>query len=167
MSAKLPIAAINAMDRDAFVARFGAVYESSGWVAQAAWESRPFADREALERAMQDVVRTAGAARQLELIRKHPKLGTRRKLSGFSRSEQAGAGLSAAAADEIAELERLNRRYEDEFAFPFILAVRNASVRDILDSIRARVEHGAAAEFDESLRQIFTIARWRLSDLVD
>ena len=51
--------AVNAMDRAAFVAAFGAVYEDSPWVAEAAWEARPFADAAALRAALAGAVRTS------------------------------------------------------------------------------------------------------------
>lgn len=164
---RLSITEVNAMQNAAFVTRFGSVYERSAWVAQGAWQARPFADCAALERAMQEVVRGATRASQLELLRMHPRLGTRQELSGYSRSEQAGAGLLAAGAADLEQLEQLNRTYEQKFGFPFILAVRNASVRQILDSCRMRVNHDEASEFEESLRQVFTIARFRLSDLLE
>lgn len=154
------------MDRPTFVARFGSIYERSPWVAEAVWTSLPFADRAALERALQTVVTESGHARQLELLRLHPRLGTRLPLSGYSRAEQAGAGLLAAQAAEREELERLNRAYEDKFGFPFILAVRAANLGAILDSCASRINHDAAVEFAESLRQVHTIARFRLTDLV-
>ena len=96
----------------------------------------------------------------------HPALGTRLELSGYSRAEQANAGLQKASAEERAELERLNRDYEQKFGFPFILAVRNASLGTILASCRARIGAEAEAEFDESLRQVFRIAGFRLADLL-
>lgn len=163
----LSIDQVNAMDRPTFVARFGAVYERSPWVAEGAWIGRPFANRAALERALKDTVLGVNQARQLELLRMHPRLGTRQDLTGYSRAEQAGAGLLQVAAAEREQLERLNRAYEDKFGFPFILAVRNASLGVILDSCRARIDHEVLSEFDESLRQVFMIARFRLSDLVD
>ncbi len=161
----LSIAELNAMDRATFAARLGGVYEHSPWVAELAWQARPFADPQALERAMQDAVLGAGKARQLELLRCHPPLGTRLKLSAHSRTEQAGAGLLDASAAERAELEGLNRDYERRFGFPFIYAVRNASLRSILDSCRTRVNADARLELDESLRQVFKIAAFRLADL--
>ena len=109
----------------------------------------------------------ASHAQQLELLQKHPRLGTRLALSGYSRSEQAGAGLLDASAAERAELEQLNSAYEGKFGFPFILAVRNANSRSILDSCRTRINHDEKSEFDESLRQVFKIAHFRLSDLLD
>jgi 2-oxo-4-hydroxy-4-carboxy-5-ureidoimidazoline decarboxylase len=163
---RLSIAQVNAMDRTTFVAHFGGVYERSPWVAEAAWSARPFADRAALERALQDVVAGSGDARQLELLRLHPRLGTRQPLSGYSRSEQTGAGLLAEQSVERERIERLNREYEDKFGFPFIIAVRGASLAAILDSCATRMNHEVPAEFAESLRQVHAIARFRLNDLV-
>lgn len=154
------------MDRPAFVAHFGGVYERSPWVAESAWASLPFADPAALERALETVVAESGHARQLELLRLHPRLGTRQPLSGHSRAEQAGAGILAAQSAEREELERLNRAYEDKFGFPFIVAVRGANLSTILDSCASRMNHDAGFEFAESLRQVYTIARFRLTDLV-
>ncbi|MGQ0834663.1 MAG: 2-oxo-4-hydroxy-4-carboxy-5-ureidoimidazoline decarboxylase [Gammaproteobacteria bacterium] len=167
MTAAMPIAIINDLDRAAFVARFGAVYEHSPWVAEGAWDARPFADRAALAQAMRDVVLGAGRDRQLALLRAHPRLGTRLELSGSSRAEQDAAGIASARRVDREALAFLNRAYEQKFGFPFILAVRNASVPAILESCRTRVEHDAAAEFEEALRQVFRIAQFRLSDLVD
>lgn len=163
--ARLSIGKVNALDHAAFVARFGAVYEHSPWVAEQAWASRPFADRAALAAAMQDVVLRAGRERQLALLRAHPKLGTRLALSGFSRAEQSGAGIVAASDADRAELQALNARYEGRFGFPFILAVKNATLPEILVSCRRRVDADPAEEFDEALRQVFRIAGFRLADL--
>lgn len=159
------IAEINALDRPAFVARFCGIYEQSPWVAEEAWKRRPFADRTALESAMQDVVRQAGRERQLALLFAHPRLGTRLALSACSRAEQAGAGLQELTPAERSELETLNDAYERKFGFPFIYAVRNASLRAILESCRSRIGAEAATEFDVSLRQVFRIAAFRLADL--
>src|SRR5262245_5196437 len=168
MSARpLTLAEVNSMGRAEFVGRFGAIYEKSPWVAETAWNARPFADRDALETALAQVVRNASHAQQLELLHLHPRLGTRLALAGYSRSEQAGAGLLEASAAERTELEQLNNVYESKFGFPFILAVRNANSRSILDSCRTRINHDTKSEFDESLRQVFRIAHFRLSDLLD
>lgn len=166
MTAAIPITAVNGLDRAAFVARFAAVYEHSPWVAEMAWEVRPFADRAALERAMREVVLAADRERQLALLRAHPRLGSRLELTSYSRAEQSGAGIAAATLAEREKLAFLNRAYERKFGFPFILAVRDASVPAILESCRTRTLNDASAEFEESLRQVFRIAQFRLADLV-
>jgi 2-oxo-4-hydroxy-4-carboxy-5-ureidoimidazoline decarboxylase len=162
----LSIAAVNAMDRADFIARFGAVYEHSPWIAEETSDARPFENRAELEQAMRDVVLAASPERQLALLRAHPRLGTRVELSGYSQAEQSGAGIGVASETDRETLARLNREYEGKFGFPFILAVRGATVPVILESCRARVGHDAATEFDEALRQVLRIAHFRLSDLV-
>ena len=162
----LTIAQVNALDRGAFVAHFGGVYENSPWVADVAWDARPFADRAELADVLMRVVLGADRQRQLELLRQHPRLGTRRKLIGHSKAEQAGAGILAAGPAEREELDRLNQEYEARFEFPFILAVRDATLPTILASFRSRIGNTARVEFDESLRQVFRIAHFRLADLV-
>lgn len=162
----MTIAAVNALDRADFVARFGAVYEHSPWVAEATSEERPFGSRAELEQAMRDAVLTASRDRQLELLRAHPRLGTRLQLTSYSQAEQSGAGIASATDGDRETLARLNRDYEDKFGFPFILAVRGATLPVILESCRTRVGHDAATEFDEALRQVLRIAHFRLADLV-
>jgi 2-oxo-4-hydroxy-4-carboxy-5-ureidoimidazoline decarboxylase len=163
--AKLPIAGVNALSREDFIARFGAVYEHSPWVAEEVCGLRPFADRDALAKAMREAVLAAGRERQLELLRSHPELGARLALTALSHSEQAGAGIGAASPAERTELSTLNTAYERRFGFPFILAVKNATLPEILASCRSRVGADAAAEFAEALRQVFRIAEFRLADL--
>ena len=46
---------INAMDRDAFVKAFGGIFEHSPWVAERAWQARPFADIGSVHDAMKAV----------------------------------------------------------------------------------------------------------------
>jgi 2-oxo-4-hydroxy-4-carboxy-5-ureidoimidazoline decarboxylase len=162
----MSIAAVNAMDRSDFIERFGAVYEHSPWVAEETSEARPFENRGELERAMRDVVLAASPEKQLALLRAHPRLGTRAELTAYSQAEQSGAGIGAARDTDRETLARLNREYEDKFGFPFILAVRGASVPVILESCRTRIGHDAATEFDEALRQVLRIAHFRLADLV-
>lgn len=162
---RLAIAEVNALDGADFVGRFGAVYEQSPWVAEQAWLARPFADRGAVERAMRDAVLRAGRDRQLALLRAHPRLGTRLALTGHSAAEQEGAGLRQLGDAERSELATLNDEYERKFGHPYILAVRGADLRTILENLRSRTGADAAAEFDEALRQVFRIASFRLADL--
>jgi OHCU decarboxylase len=169
---RMMIADVNALDRDAFVSRFGLVYENSPWVAMAAWEARPFSSRHALEAALAGVVAGAGAERQLDLIRAHPDLVGRAALAGTldraSSSEQATAGLDrdALSAEEVAAFTELNRAYRQRFGFPFVICARENKKAAILAGFRERLNHGRAEEIATALREIGKIAHYRLSDLV-
>ena len=52
-------AEVNSLEEEEFVARFGAVFEHSPWVAERAWHRRPFSSLEDLHRAMTTEVREA------------------------------------------------------------------------------------------------------------
>src|SRR4030095_9278911 len=84
---------LNARDRNAFVEALGWIFEDSPWVAERAWARPPFVSLEAPPQARIDVVQQASEPEQLALLRAHPDLGTRARISDASTGEQRGAGL--------------------------------------------------------------------------
>ena len=167
MTTPVTVVEVNRMDRAMFVDRFGSIYEHNGWVAEQAWENRPFKDREMLATAMREVVQSAGREQQLELLRNHPRLGILAGLTALSSSEQTDAGVKSASEKERIELAKLNDAYESKFGFPFVVAVKGLNVREIIDACRARLERDADTEFDEGLNQVFRIAGFRIADAVE
>ena len=157
---------INNMDRQVFIAAFGAVFEASPWAAEAAWRSRPFRSAAYVAEALFDAVRNAGRARQLTLLQAHPELGIRKPLAGFSAREQAGAGLQRKQDEQVTLLADLNRRYRDRFGFPFIVAVKGLGTEDIIARVHERLENDPEHEFKECLEQVFRIAGFRLEELL-
>src|SRR5207302_1748624 len=113
---------LNALDRNEFVEALGWIFEDSSWVAERAWSERPFSSVDALHHAMVNVVAQATVEEQLALLRAHPDLGTRAKISDASQGEQAGAGLDSLTTDEFERLTRLNSQYRAKFGFPFLYA---------------------------------------------
>lgn len=150
---------------------FGDLFEHAPWVAERAWDARPFVSRAALFEALRFVLGRAGNAAKLELIRAHPELAGKAaradQLTQFSSREQAAAGLDACTADEVASLQALNQRYREKFGFPCIIAVKGLDKTRILAGLEARLGNTRDAEFAENLRQILKIARFRLEELVD
>ncbi|HPY42214.1 MAG TPA: 2-oxo-4-hydroxy-4-carboxy-5-ureidoimidazoline decarboxylase, partial [Thiolinea sp.] len=53
------------------------------------------------------------------------------------------------------------------FAFPFIMAVKNATRTQILQSFEQRIQHSSDEEFATALAQVNRIAGFRLSDLIE
>ena len=162
------MAEINALPREAFVARLGGIYEHSPWVADAAWEAGPFADVEALHAAMQRAMLAAPVARQQALIEAHPELLGRleaAQLTASSRAEQASAGLDRCTAEEKARMRELNARYREKFGFPFIVAVRGLDWAGIIARMESRLSNDRAREFATALAEIGRIARLRLEAL--
>ena len=161
---------LNQLDRDAFVAEVGAVFEHSPWVMQRVWAHRPFADRAALRAAMAAGIADAGRDELLALILAHPELASKAALRGDltedSAREQAGAGLNACSSEELAEIRQLNDAYRRTFGWPFIVAVKGLSRQDIIGQMRRRLTATSAQEFAEALAQIQRIADLRLDPLL-
>jgi OHCU decarboxylase len=162
----MTLAELNAKDRSGFVGALGWIFEESPWVAERAWENRPFATLDALHDAMTSVVASASADEQLALLRAHPDLGARAKMSDASSREQGGAGLDSLTRDELDRLRALNISYRDKFGFPFLYAVRGSTKHDILSALERRLPSTRHAEQAEALRQAYRIARFRLEEVI-
>jgi OHCU decarboxylase len=160
--------AINGLDRAAFVERFGPLFESSPWVAEAAWQDRPFADRDELHEALVAAMYAAPRERKLALIRAHPDLAGKAAVEGTltnsSRREQAAAGLDRLTPDEYAAFTRTNAAYRERFGFPFVVCAREHTKESILRTAAERLDHTEAEEISVALEEIAKIARLRLED---
>ena len=118
---------LNARDRAAFVDAIGWVFEGSPWVASRAWSRRPFGTIDGLHDAMAAEIAAAGVEERLALLRAHPDLGSRAKMTKASTGEQAGAGLDVLTPEEVARLDALNAAYRERFGFPFLYAVKGST----------------------------------------
>ena len=159
------------LGHEAFVARFGGIYEHSPWVAEGIADGLTGADDlpAVLAARMAAVVEAAGPERQLALLRAHPelagKLAIRGELTAQSKSEQASARLDQCAPEEFARFTELNTQYNERFGFPFIIAVRGLQRADILAAFERRIANSREAEYREALTQVHNIARLRLEAL--
>jgi 2-oxo-4-hydroxy-4-carboxy-5-ureidoimidazoline decarboxylase len=111
-------------------------------------------------------LRGANGDAQLALIRAHPDLANKAKLTADSTKEQAGAGLTSLTPEEFARFTELNTAYKQRFRFPFIFAVKGATKQMILKSFEARIGNSPDAEFETAIAQICRIFRFRLEDRV-
>jgi len=163
---RMTLGELNARDRATFVETLGWIFEDSPWVAERVWPRRPFASLEALHQAMIDVVQQANETEQLALLRAHPDLGTRARISDASTGEQRGAGLDRLDVAEYERLQRLNGEYRRRFGFPFLFAIKGSTKEDVLTALELRVGRSRDEELAEALRQVFRIAGFRLEDVV-
>ena len=162
----MTLAELNALDRPAFVATLGGVFEQSPWIAERVCEQRPFFTLAELHEAMVNAVTAATDAERLALLLAHPDLGTRARMSRASTGEQQGAGLDRLSSADLERLERLNTEYRNTFGFPFIFAVKGRTAADVLTALESRCRSSKTDERAEALRQVCRIARFRLYDLV-
>jgi OHCU decarboxylase len=158
---------INQFGQGQFIETLAWIFEHSPWVAERAWHRRPFASRTRLSEAMDGEVAAATVDEQLALLRAHPDLGTRAKISPSSADEQAGAGLDRLTSGEYARLMDLNSAYRAKFGFPFLYAVKGSDKFAILEALERRLGVAPDHEFAEALQQVYRIARFRLDGIID
>ncbi|GBQ20780.1 hypothetical protein AA0472_0241 [Acetobacter estunensis NRIC 0472] len=161
---------VNALDESAFTKQFGSLYEHSPWIAQKAWEQRPFRDEAELLTAFQSAVRDAPLDKQMALIRAHPELARRvgvdASLTETSRQEQASAGLNRLSLAEHARFTALNDAYGTRFSMPFIICVRLSEKDRILAEMERRIRNTPDEERRTALAEIDKIAALRCKDVL-
>lgn len=154
-------------ERDAFVRRYGGIYENSPWVAERSYdEARDIEDPEHLAEIFARCVDNADEDTRLALIRGHPDLADRAaiagKLSAVSTEEQRSAGIDRCTREEYELFQSLNSHYKIKFGFPFVMAVRGSTPVQILACFQARLENNRETEFNAAIAEIHKIARLRL-----
>lgn len=160
------------MDRGAFIAAFGGIFEHSPWIAEGAHglELGPTHDTATgLHQALARVFRSADEEKRLGVLCAHPdlagKLAAAKQLTASSTAEQASAGLDALTDEERETLTALNAQYTEKFGFPFIVAVRDHTKAGIIDAFRTRIPNDRPVEFAEACKQVERIAELRLMEL--
>ncbi|MFL5944720.1 MAG: 2-oxo-4-hydroxy-4-carboxy-5-ureidoimidazoline decarboxylase [Gaiellaceae bacterium] len=97
---------------------------------------------------------------KLEALNAHPAIGAK-KLSARSAAEQG----SNDDPTILTELAYLNQVYEEKFGFRFVVFVNRRPKAEILEVLRARLEHTRNEELDTAVEELVAIAedRWRTS----
>lgn len=97
-------------------------------------------------------------AEKIEALDAHPAIGARR-LSGRSATEQG----EEAEPEVAAELDRLNRAYEERFGFRFVVFVNRRPRAELVPILRERLDRTRGDELDTALEELVAIARdrWR------
>jgi 2-oxo-4-hydroxy-4-carboxy--5-ureidoimidazoline (OHCU) decarboxylase len=110
--------------------------------------------------AASEVITSLSEEEKLEALNAHPAIGAKR-LSARSALEQGGDD----DAETLAELERLNREYEQRFGFRFVVFVNRRPKNEIVPILRERLERSRQEELDTGVRELVAIAedRWRNS----
>ncbi|XP_039110415.1 putative 2-oxo-4-hydroxy-4-carboxy-5-ureidoimidazoline decarboxylase [Hyaena hyaena] len=161
---------VNSMDFGEFVEVFGNVVERCPLIAAAVWSQRPFSDLDDLEKHFFAFIDALPQEGQEGVLRCHPDLAGRElqlgTLTAESRREQTAAGLTSLEADERRRLAELNARYRARFGFPFVLAARRSGRAAVPAELARRLHRPRAEELRAALREVRTICRLRLADLL-
>jgi 2-oxo-4-hydroxy-4-carboxy-5-ureidoimidazoline decarboxylase len=151
------------LNRDAFIAAYGELFEHSPWVVERAADLPDTGD---LHARLMRAVAGATPDEQLALIRAHPELAGKaaidRTLTEASTAEQASAGLDRLTKQEFDRFHALNTAYREAFGFPFIICVRKTNKAGIISAMESRLANDRDTEFATALHEIGEIVRLRL-----
>ena len=161
------------MDKAAFVAKFGSIFEHSAWIADRAHalELGPAHDSATgLHNALCRMFRAATPAERMGVLTAHPdlagKLAAAKRLTAESTAEQASAALDSLTDAEREMFQSLNSDYVAKHGFPFIIAVRDNTKDSILAAFKTRISNDTTTEFATACAQVERIAELRLKDML-
>jgi 2-oxo-4-hydroxy-4-carboxy--5-ureidoimidazoline (OHCU) decarboxylase len=104
-----------------------------------------------------EVAAALGDDEKKEVLDAHPAIGATTGLSARSAAEQG--------AEDVPELDELNRRYEERFGFRFVVFVNRRPRSQLVPILRERLERTREEELATALDELVSIAedRWRRS----
>jgi len=162
---------VNAMSREEFVATFGRLFQGPAWVAERAYDQRPFVDTHDLRTSFQEALFSGARTEQLDLMSFYPDLGADSVVDGDqgedSVRDQSTIGLTRLNDEDHASFGALAAAYREQFGIPLIVCVREVEKRDrLLTNGWDRMENSPAQEHATALIEIAKIANHRFDDLV-
>ena len=158
---------LNNINENEFTTIFGSVFEKSEWIAAETFRHKPFESYQDLINKMIKIYESCSIDQIIDILNLHPKLAIEKKLTSFSSKEQTGAKLDKCSKEELVEFDKLNFDYKKKFNFPFIIAVKDKSKKEILESFRIRINNGYEKEFQEAKKQVIKIALFRLNEILE
>ena len=157
---------VNNLRKSDFISIFKNVFEKTQWIAEKAYDSKPYKNFEELFSKMMEIFENSKKERHLEILNAHPDLAVEKKLTEDSKNEQKNASLNQCTDEEFVEFRKLNNEYKKKFGFPFIVAVKGKNKEEILNSFRQRITNNINSEFEEAKKQVKKIASFRLSEII-
>src|SRR6476661_4353508 len=162
---------VNEMSRETFVQTFGRLFQGPEWVAERAYDQRPFKDTHDLRMAFQEALFSADRTEQRDLLSFYPDLGSD-AVEGDTRGEESAkdqghVGLTMLNDEDHEEFAHLTEAYRDRFGIPLIVSVRDVENRNqILTSGWERMQNAPTQEFAAAVIEVAKIANHRFDDLV-
>lgn len=119
----------------------------------------PFPNAEAMLSEADAIWRSLDEHDWLEAFRAHPKIGER-SASAWSQQEQSGTASSSSG--QLAELDRLNREYENRFGYIFIIRATGRTTEQMLAALNERLNNSPNVEIHIAAEEQRQITRLRL-----
>ena len=158
---------INLLKKKEFLSIFGNIFEKSDWIADEAFNLKPFKDSNDLIIKMMNIYENSNNEKIIKIFNLHPQLAIEKKLTSFSSKEQDGAKLNICTNEELEEFKNLNIDYEKKFGFPFIIAVKGKNKNEILINFRSRFDNDFETEFNQAKLEVMKIALLRLEEILN
>jgi len=168
-----PIESVNESEvtRDEFAEALRPLFEAAEPLAEALYAARPFVSYDELIDSAESLATRMSFEDQVSVLAAHPRIGAPpATVSALSYKEQGYASEAAADAEiqrVYAELDRLNREYEERFGFRFVVFVNRRPKSEIVGVLNERLRNPRKEELATSLREMFRIARDRLWSLTN
>jgi len=162
---------VNEMSREQFVGTFGKLFQGPEWVAERAYDQRPFGDTRDLRVAFQESLFSADRGEQRDLMTFYPDLGSD-AVDGDTRGEesardQGAVGLTLLNDEDHEQFAQLTQAYRERFGIPLIVSVRDVEKRDqILRTGWERMQNSPTQEHAAGIIEVAKIANHRFDDLV-
>ena len=126
---------VNNLSKFDFISIFGNVFEKTEWIAEKAYNSKPYNNFEELFSKMMEIFENSKQQEHLKILNAHPYLVVEKKLTKDSANEQNNANLDQCSDKEFEEFQKLNKEYKKKFGFPFIVAVKGKNKYENCDRI--------------------------------
>jgi OHCU decarboxylase len=172
---RLPrIEELNQLPKAAFVGALKPLFETAPPLAEGLFDGRPYRSYDELLARAETVIAALSSDQQVEVVNAHPRIGERaeqvRRDSALSYREQGYDHEAALDQDELArvyrELAELNRAYEAQFGFRFVVFVNRRPKSEIVAVLRQRLQRSHDAELATALADMLAIARDRLATVM-
>ena len=156
---------VNKLSKSDFISVFGNVFEKTTWIAEKAFDFKPFENFDKLTERFLNIFENEKKENHLKILNFHPELAIKKIMTIDSKKEQNNAALNQCTKEELEEFVKLNKDYKKKFNFPFIISVSGKNKSEILDNFRKRIKNDKNTEFKEAIRQVKKIASSRLKKI--
>ena len=146
---------VNQLTKNDFIDIFGNVFEKTYWIADKAYNLKPFNNFNELSSTIRKIYENSSKEDFLKIFNAHPELAVEQKLTEDSQKEQNNANLNQCSNEEFNEFQNLNVKYKKKFGFPFIIAVKGKNKNE------------TSLEFEEAKKQVKKIADFRLKEIIN
>ena len=135
-------------------------------------EQRPIASVADFKESAREIWASLDNSDWLEAFHAHPKIGGKRAAKDTGKearawSEQEQSGTKSANEETLAELERLNQKYEKRFGFIFIVCATGKTSEEMLRLLRERLGNSIDQELHNAAAEQAKITELRIDKLLD